>query len=811
MNSPMIIGRQTFDGLGRQLTVEVGGHTTRFHYLNGQLPPSANTLADGKRIEFTYEGPLDNQLLSVRPEGEPLQKIDYHTLGMPSSASGALGTESFGFTRSGQPGQDTWTVEGVKHTTQWFYSMNGLLQGFNDAQGRRHERSLDTQGRVKETRVGSLTTHYRYDALSRPSHISVDDPDNARSLITELTYDSMGREHTRKLIARTLQSNGQPITRTVAQTLAYSAFDQIISRHWLDGDRQGEETFKYDLRNRLTHYTADAEVAPDDPFGNPIVDQVFTYNALNGHERVKTTFTDGSIDEALFSYSAKDPARLERVTHTHASWPNEAKLTYDACGRVISDSLGRSMTWNAQDRLTSVIHENGRCEYGYTASGHLTDRVVSGALSRSFFSGDELTHERTGDDSQQYYSGEQGLFAISKLTNGIRRTTLLGTDAQDSVRLEVDSAVRPRHYTAYGAELQREENASTGYAGQRNEPLTGWQILGDYRPYDPVLMCFLSPDSESPFGRGGINPYAYCAADPINRIDPDGHSWVNYAVASMGLAVGIAAMITTMGAAAGAAVGIAAAGWAALTPSAALVLTAAALDVASLATGVASLGMEMAGADQGTANILGWVSLGTGFAAGTVAALARHATARVAINARKGKTGPSKAVDTYGDSHTLFEAERGSHDVVYHERLWQEDLRAFETHGGSDGTLMNAEGFYQSAAKVARREIAPRMTGYADGAPLVLLACRGGSSGAAQSVANVLRRPIVGFKKDIYVGSPWEMNRWASTQRKTGNDTWTNLPYQKVNFLKRFRRQSGPTTDGKPHREPAAFKVYLPQ
>ena len=36
-------------------------------------------------------------------------------------------------------------------------------------------------------------------------------------------------------------------------------------------------------------------------------------------------------------------------------------------------------------------------------------------------------------------------------------------------------------------------------------------------------MRFNSPDSMSPFGQGGVNPYAYCEDDPINHSDPSGH------------------------------------------------------------------------------------------------------------------------------------------------------------------------------------------------------------------------------------------------------------------------------------------------
>jgi len=36
-------------------------------------------------------------------------------------------------------------------------------------------------------------------------------------------------------------------------------------------------------------------------------------------------------------------------------------------------------------------------------------------------------------------------------------------------------------------------------------------------------MRFNSPDSLSPFGDGGLNGYAYCVGDPVNRSDPTGH------------------------------------------------------------------------------------------------------------------------------------------------------------------------------------------------------------------------------------------------------------------------------------------------
>nr|WP_256673397.1 RHS repeat-associated core domain-containing protein [Pseudomonas sp. p99-361] len=67
-----------------------------------------------------------------------------------------------------------------------------------------------------------------------------------------------------------------------------------------------------------------------------------------------------------------------------------------------------------------------------------------------------------------------------------------------------------------------------GYNGHFQDPVSGLYPLGQgYRHFSPQLGRFYSPDDTSPFGRGGLNAYAYCQGDPVNRIDRDGHSFIN--------------------------------------------------------------------------------------------------------------------------------------------------------------------------------------------------------------------------------------------------------------------------------------------
>ncbi len=80
-------------------------------------------------------------------------------------------------------------------------------------------------------------------------------------------------------------------------------------------------------------------------------------------------------------------------------------------------------------------------------------------------------------------------------------------------------------YTPYGhCQAIVLSNTASGFNGEYPDPVTGNYMLGNgYRAFSPLLRRFICADSASPFGRGGLNAYAYCLCDPINNIDPDGH------------------------------------------------------------------------------------------------------------------------------------------------------------------------------------------------------------------------------------------------------------------------------------------------
>lgn len=97
---------------------------------------------------------------------------------------------------------------------------------------------------------------------------------------------------------------------------------------------------------------------------------------------------------------------------------------------------------------------------------------------------------------------------------------------------------------------ETDEDDGTGFNGQHQERHGGYLLGHGYRAYRPTLGRFNAPDSYSPFGSGGLNCYAYCRGEPVNRSDPSGHrehgtkdgdlfSWLNIGVGVLMASAGV--------------------------------------------------------------------------------------------------------------------------------------------------------------------------------------------------------------------------------------------------------------------------------
>ena len=169
---------------------------------------------------------------------------------------------------------------------------------------------------------------------------------------------------------------------------------------------------------------------------------------------------------------------------------------------------------------------SGSCRYRYNALDQLTGlEPVGQATSQRFYRLEHLATEVQGPISQSVLQHGTQLLALQTREGDNSHSQLLATDQQRSVLRVTDPAGPVQQvYTAYGhRRVDRGLGSLLGFNGEAVDPVTGHYLLGNgHRAFNPVLMRFNSPDRLSPFGRGGLNPYAYCLGDPVNLSDPAG-------------------------------------------------------------------------------------------------------------------------------------------------------------------------------------------------------------------------------------------------------------------------------------------------
>ncbi|MBO2921014.1 RHS repeat-associated core domain-containing protein [Pseudomonas plecoglossicida] len=113
---------------------------------------------------------------------------------------------------------------------------------------------------------------------------------------------------------------------------------------------------------------------------------------------------------------------------------------------------------------------------------------------------------------------------LCETTNQTTPTQLLATDAQASTVTAHAGSQTAIAYSPYGNDsLPASYQVLSRFTGQTWLPSAIGYLLGNgHRLFNVGLMRFHSADSLSPFEKGGINAYAYCTNDPINRSDPSG-------------------------------------------------------------------------------------------------------------------------------------------------------------------------------------------------------------------------------------------------------------------------------------------------
>ena len=552
----VVLGTQTFDGMKRLKSSTSGGRQHTYFYLGTMPTPFLVYAPDGTFAQNEYIPEQNCVLRSTTvtgAQGEFKQQFEYDVAF--GNLVSAEQTKGDGVSLSVQlDGVGRQTVEQVAHSahlsrsTTDGYSLFGRATTHQDAGGLVRSVTYDEMGRVRTTDDGTSTITANYDSYSRLAGWTLSDAHGAPTHEVVLEYDEFRRE-----IRRTIYDAAQTWALDMRRTLRPDGLisERITTLQDAAGKRElRDESYSYDLHRRLQTYTCEGQSPPQDGTGLGILSQTFDHDCFNNIIRCVTTYADQSVNEAVYSFkNPDDPCQLTNVSNSHPSLPASRELKYDPCGRMTQDADGRILSYDIQGRLVAVTAASASMSHRYDPLGTRRSQEKSG----------------TSANQELYYEGYYPDITITTqgATTSVRRWLRLGedvvTDRVDDaapafigtddklsvVASALAGAVSPDTitYTPYG---QRSSASAIptplGFNGQLLDDVGDCYHLGNgYRPYSATLMRFAAPDSLSPFGAGGINPYCYCAGDPINLSDPNGHlAWWAWTAIGVGIAISLA-------------------------------------------------------------------------------------------------------------------------------------------------------------------------------------------------------------------------------------------------------------------------------
>jgi RHS repeat-associated protein len=550
----------TYDFEGRLLTVmDALEHVTAYAYdeVGNRV---SQTDANTHQTRFEYDQ-LGRQTKRILPDGK-FETKSYDAQGRISSRADFRGRETtFEYDQRDRVTLKTYpdattvsftytatsrrlTAVDARGTTSYTYDNRDRPTQLTYPDGRRLNYAYDDQGnRTSLTAtIGTtaLTTTFAYDDGGHPS--TVTDPDSRaytygcdengtptslaqpNGVTTTYAHDSLGRltSLVSKLGTTTLAS----YTYTLGLTGVRTRVDES------DGVARA---YQYDATYRLTSETVTGSLASD-------YAKTFTYDPVGN--RLTQVTTGVGASSVAYSYDSRDRV----LTETGATY------SHDDNGNPMGNHAGDSYVWDFDDRLIRVTKADGSIvDHVYDVDGSRVRTtttpsgggpvVVTNYLvdTNSPLSQVVAESDSAGTVGAYYVRNDNELLAV-------RRAPAIACFLKDglgSVRGITDAAgvvTDTNIYSAFGERVggTGADVQPYGFAGEPAERVSGL-TYHRARWMDPRTGRFLGMDPK----RGDIaspatlHSFLYGAADPINRVDPSGKSWVGVG------AIGLAAVAVT--------------------------------------------------------------------------------------------------------------------------------------------------------------------------------------------------------------------------------------------------------------------------
>ncbi len=527
-------GREFRTDAGLLTEVQEAASLSRYDWKAGELV--AIVEPDGTRFEYRHGE--DGRLLAVDRNGTAWASYAYDDAGRLTSARRVEGRMDHDYDAAGRLIRTRRGAAGP-----WLYRW--------------------ANGRVSEARSDRESTAFEYDAGGRLTGLVQRVDGVTLSVRTE--FDATGRiaridfPEWRQQIGFSWDERGR------ASALAWNG-EEIFQLGSDDATRLAWNQGPDGVRARTWH---------EAPSGRPLRQQwLRDGGAIHTIELARdAAFRLSREGERRYSYDVL--GRLTESSDPTRTW----RYHYDAADNVTAADDAHAMQLDASGRVRIVRTPTAERVYRYDDAGDLESVVIDGECVARFtydHKGRLVAKQGRGGTERYLYGADDGLLAVAdakgqplyivlRLPTGIVGLIDFRAAARGEVRcLHLDSSgnlifsgaadgnrIGPLAYDPFGLPLAPPPGAMPIYRGRFWQGDVGLYRVG-CRWYDPQLRRFLTADTYtgapddarlvSPFvnaagqrpARHSVlagwlreprlrNRFAYCANDPVNRFDPDGH------------------------------------------------------------------------------------------------------------------------------------------------------------------------------------------------------------------------------------------------------------------------------------------------
>lgn len=424
---------------------------------------------------------------------------------------------------------------------------NGSQSWVYDKQGR----VISTSQTITGAPANPYNTAFTYDAMNRARTMTYPDGE-----VVTNAYNNQG-------LLQSMSSNDS-IPASIS-TVSYNAASQITSLPFGNG---ATTNYTYDAQDqRLTdivttkngttllnvHYTFDNVgniLSAQDNIGTADTTN-YGYDDLDRLLRASVTSGANQYSRSWTYYeNGNTKTRVEQGVTTSYTYDTNHKhavaqagrgkyFCYDANGNMTrrnattsSCTDGDTMTYDIENRMTSMVTGSGTTTFAYNGDGVRVSRTISTGTTYYIGNYYEIWKPAGSATFSKYYYFGSTRVAARIPVSGVSTLFYMQGDhlGSSSLLMATDGTLQTRQtYFPYGAKRVADGSPlptamDTTFTGQKSDDSTGLMYYGA-RYYDSALGRFTQPDTIVPnqFDPQSLNRFSYVRNNPINLIDPTGH------------------------------------------------------------------------------------------------------------------------------------------------------------------------------------------------------------------------------------------------------------------------------------------------